>query len=62
MEPNERDEIVDEVRAARQAYAAQFNYDIRRMIEDLQAKEAQHPELRADLHPLAPTVANVQAE
>ena len=51
MEPNDQDEIVDEVRRARQAYAAQFNYDIRRIIEDLQAKEAQHPELRADLHP-----------
>ena len=55
MESNQQDEIVGEARAARQAYAAQFNYDIRRIIEDIQAKEAQHPELRAGLHPLKPT-------
>ena len=54
MESNEQDDIVDQVRAARQAYAEQFDYDIRRMIEDLQTKEAQYPELRADLHPLEP--------
>ena len=62
MESNERDEIIDEVRAARDAYAAQFNYDIRRMIEDLKQKEARHPELLADLLPGKPKAANVQAE
>ena len=43
VEPNDQDEIVDEVRRARQAYAAQFDHDIRQIIEDPQTKEAQHP-------------------
>lgn len=29
------DEIVEEVRRVREAYAAQFGYDIRKMVEDL---------------------------
>ena len=41
MERNNRDEIVDEVRAARQAYAARFEFDIRRIVEDLKAKGIQ---------------------
>jgi hypothetical protein len=52
MERNYSDEIVDEVRAARQAYAARFGFDIRRIVEDLKAKESKHPERRADLRPL----------
>ena len=36
---NQRDEIVDEVRAAREAYAARFNYDLAEMFKDLKAKE-----------------------
>ena len=55
MERNNKDEIVDEVRAARQVYAARFGFDIRRIVEDLKAKESKHPERRADLQPcLAP--------
>ena len=56
MERNNKDEIVDEVRAARQAYAARFGYDIRRIVEDLKAKESRHPERRADLRPLPASV------
>lgn len=33
------DPIVDEVRRARQAYAAQFNGDIRAMFQDIQARQ-----------------------
>lgn len=44
-----RDEIVDEVREARDAYASRFNYDLERMLEDLKAKEAEHPWLMADI-------------
>lgn len=47
-----KDEIVEEVRAARDAYAARFDYDLKRIFEDLKAKEAQHPELMADLRSL----------
>jgi hypothetical protein len=53
MERNGMDEIIEEVREARRSYAARFNYDIRRMVEDLKAKESQHPERRAELRPLS---------
>lgn len=36
------DEIVDEVRAIRDAYAAKFNYDLRAIYEDLKKSEAEH--------------------
>jgi len=47
MGRNNRDEIVDDVREAREAYAARFGFDIRRIVEDLKAKESRHPERRA---------------
>lgn len=34
-----KDQIVDEVRAVREAYAKRFDYDIRRIGEDLQKQE-----------------------
>lgn len=36
------DEIVDEVRAIREAHAAKFNYDLRAIYEDLKKSEAEH--------------------
>lgn len=36
------DEIVDEVRAIRDAYAAKFNYDLRAIYEDLKKSETEH--------------------
>jgi len=36
-------EIVDEVRRVREAYAARFDHDLKRMFEDLQKKEQAHP-------------------
>ena len=50
-----KDEIVDEVREAREAYAAQFDYDLARMFEDLKKKEEQDPAPKADLKPLVPS-------
>jgi len=47
-----KDEIVDEVRKAREAYAAQFDYDLGRMFKDLKKKEEQDPAPRAGLKPL----------
>jgi hypothetical protein len=35
------DEIVEEVRANRDAHAAQFNYDLRAIFEDLKSSEAE---------------------
>jgi hypothetical protein len=49
-----RDEIVEEVRRAREAYAAQFDFDLERMLEALRNKEQQHPERLADLKPAQP--------
>lgn len=36
------DEIVEEVRANREAHAAKFNYDLRAIFEDLKRSEAEH--------------------
>ncbi len=55
-----KDEIVEEVRAAREAYAARFGYDLRRIFEDLKAKEMEHPERWSKLQPLEPVAAEEQ--
>ena len=49
-----KDEIVEEVRAVREAYAAQFDYNLQRIFEDLKKKEEGDPAPRADLEPLKP--------
>jgi hypothetical protein len=49
-----RDEIVEEVRAAREAYAARFDFDLWKIAEDLKKKEALHPEDLAPLQPVTP--------
>ncbi len=49
-----KDEIVEEVRTAREAYAARFDYDLARMFKDLKEKEEQNPASRASLKPLKP--------
>ena len=46
-----KDEIVEEVRAAREAYVAQFDYDLKRMFEDLRKKEEEDPAPHANLKP-----------
>ena len=38
MSKQQDDPIVDEVRAAREAYATQFNYNLAAMLADLQRK------------------------
>jgi hypothetical protein len=49
-----KDEIVEEVRQAADRYAAQFDYDLKRMFEDLKKKEEEDPAPRAKLKPLKP--------
>ncbi len=49
---NIQDEIVEEVRAAREAYAAQFDFDLTAIFEDLKKKEQEHPERLAQLRPV----------
>jgi hypothetical protein len=51
---NLKDEIVDEVRAAREAYAARFNYDLAEMYKDLKAKERAGGRNIAALQPVEP--------
>ncbi len=49
-----KDEIVEEIHAWRAQYAAQFDYDLKRMFEDLKVKEAQNPAPRSTLPPIEP--------
>ena len=49
-----QDEIVNEVRESREAYSAQFGYDLSRMFEDLKMKEEQNRGHQAKLKPVRP--------
>jgi hypothetical protein len=49
-----KDEIVEEVRKVRDAYAAQFDYDLKRMFEDVKEKELQDSWPKANLKPIKP--------
>jgi len=51
---NWHDEIVDQVRQAADRYASQFDYDLKRMFEDLKKKEEHETFPRAELKPLKP--------
>ncbi len=49
-----QDEIANEVRAMREAYAARFDFDLAEIFKDLKAKEQLHERDIAALCPLAP--------
>lgn len=49
-----KDEIVEEVRKIRDAYASQFDYDLKRIFEDIKEKERQDSWPKASLKPLKP--------
>ena len=51
---NNADEILEEVRAARATYTATFDYDIKRMVEDLKKKQEEKRTSLADVRPLTP--------
>jgi hypothetical protein len=57
-----KDEIVEEVRAAREAYAARFDYDLARIFEDIKKKEQGHPERMEDLKPVKPRAPRGDSE
>ncbi len=50
-----KDEIVEAIHAERAQYAAEFDFDVARIIEDLKAQEASTPLRRATLSPLKPS-------
>jgi hypothetical protein len=56
---NFKDEIVEEVRAARQTYAERFNYDLGEMYKDLKAKEQALDRKLAALEPIEPQLTRV---
>ena len=45
---------MEELYAYRAAYAARFDYDLKRIFEDLKAEEAKNPAPRATIQPLEP--------
>ncbi len=49
-----KDEIVEEVRAVREAYAAQFNFDLKRIFADLEEMDVEDSTPHADLKPMKP--------
>jgi hypothetical protein len=51
---NSRDEIVDQVRGVREAYAARFNYDLAEICKDLKAKEQSRGHKIGPLEPAEP--------
>jgi len=52
------DEIIDEVRAIRDAHAAKFSYDLRAIYADLKKSEAEHI---AAGHPFIPAPSELPA-
>ena len=48
------DGIMEELYAYHAEYAARFNYDLKKILEDLKAKEALNPAPLANVKPLEP--------
>jgi hypothetical protein len=55
-----KDEIVEETRRERKAYAAKFNYDLEAMYRDLKEKEQQSKRPMVSLSPKPPIRLMIQ--
>lgn len=55
------DEIIDEVRAIREAHAAKFNFDLDAIYEDIKRSEAEHIARGAKFIDPPPATPGVQA-
>ena len=57
-----QDPIVEEVRQAREAYAARFNYDLQAMFRDLKEQEERNPAKKVSFAPkrIAPVEAEIK--
>ncbi len=56
VEPTMNDEILDEVRAIREAHAARFHYDLQAIAEDLLRTEREWPGPKIDPRPHPPGI------
>jgi hypothetical protein len=54
MERKDPDPILDDVLKAKEAYAAEFDYDLDRIFEDIRKHEQEHPERFAKIEPVQP--------
>lgn len=55
---NRVDEIVEEIRRARDAHAAAFDYDLKRIVQDLQRLEREHGGKMVHRSPRSPAVVS----
>lgn len=56
-----KDEIVEEVRRNREAYAAKFNFDLQAMYEDLKKAERKSKRKKVSLKPKKTTKVELKA-
>ena len=56
-----KDEIVEEVRKNREAYAARFNFDLQAMYEDLKKAEQKSGRKKVSFKPRKPVKLEVKA-
>ena len=57
-----KDEIVEEVRKHREAYAAKFNYDLQAMFEDLKKAERKSKRKKVSFKPKRPVRVELKAK
>jgi len=53
------DEIVEEIRKIRQEHAAKFNYDLNKIVADLNAKQSIHKRKVVSFQPKPPRIKTI---